>query len=100
MARILDQEEQKKALKNINASIKEIETANEFMAASNPTGQYSITFTGEDDKKYTTTFTAESKEDIDLLIEAHKANEKNRITKLAEDNRIALDDDDIAVLGV
>lgn len=98
MAKILDQEEQRKALKNIISSVKAVEAANEFLAAQNPSGVYSIAFTGEDGKKYATEISAESKEDLDALILAHKEQERGRIEKLAADNRIALDPEDRAVL--
>ena len=99
MAKILDQEQQRKALKNINDSIKEVNTANEFLTASNPSGKYIITFTGDDDKKHTAEIHTTSKDDLDLLVMAHKEREKQRITKLAEENRIALDPEDHDILN-
>lgn len=98
MAKILDQEEQRKALKNIVSSIKEIDAANEFLKAQNTSGIYSISFTGEDGKKYSTEISASSKEDLNALILVHKEQERDRIRKLAEDNRIALDPEDNEVL--
>lgn len=98
MAKILDQEEQRKALKNINGSIKDLEAANEFLKAQNPSGVYTISFTGEGDKKYSTVMHAENKEELNLLILAHKEREKERIKALAEENRIALDPEDEVIL--
>ena len=98
MAKILDQEEQRKALKNIIGSIKEITAANEFLSAQNTSGVYSISFTAEDGKKYATEISASSKQDLDALILVHKEQERTRIEKLAEDNRIALDPEDRTVL--
>ncbi len=99
MAKILDQEEQRKALKNITSSVKDLESANEFLQTTNPSGIYTITFAGEDGKKkYSTEIRVPSKDDIDRLIMAHKESEKHRIRKLAEENRIALDPEDDVIL--
>ena len=98
MAKILDQEEQRKALKNITTSIKDLEAANDFLKAKNPSGIYTIAFTDEEGKKCSTTIHAGSKGDIDSLIMTHKEEEKNRITKLAQDNRIALDPEDHEIM--
>lgn len=99
MAKILDQEEQRKALKNIITSVKDLEAANDFLKATNPSGNYTLTFTGEDGKKFSTAIHANGKDDIDQLILAYKEKEKDRITKLAEDNRIALDPEDLEIMN-
>lgn len=98
MAKILDQEEQRQALKNITNSIKDLDTANEFLKQSNPTGKYSITFTGEDGKKHTAEIIVRNKDDISMLIMAHKEEEKKRITQLAEEKRIELDPEDYEIM--
>lgn len=99
MAQILDQEEQRQALKNITSSIKDLDTANEFLRQGNPTGKYSITFTGEDGKKHTAEITVKNKNDITALILAHKEAEKQRITQLAEDKRILLEPEDHDIMN-
>ncbi len=99
MAKILDQEEQRKALRNINDSIKDIKSANEFLRNQNPNGVYVISFTGEDGKKYSAEIKVADKEEVNRLIISHKQQEKLRIVQLAEDNRIALDEEDNEVLA-
>ena len=98
MAKIKNQEEQRQALKNINNSIKELEAANDFLKTQNPSGKYSISFTGEDGKKYVAEIHLENKDDIAMLVMGHKEKEKQRIAELAQNNGIALDAEDYAVL--
>lgn len=98
MASIKNQDEQRKALKNINDSIKDLKVSNEFLKQQNPSGNYTIAFTGEDGKKYTAEISVEKKDDIAMLIMSHKEKEKQRISELAERNGIALDPEDIEIL--
>lgn len=98
MAKILDQEEQQRALKNINDSIRDLKKGIEFLKANNPTGTYTITMVDGDGKKRSTDIKATS-EEINRLILSHREAEKTRIESLAKDNRIDLEESDIETLS-
>ena len=98
MAKILDEEDQRRALKNITSSIKELDLANEFLRQDNPTGKYIIAFTDENGNKHTAEIIVRNKDDISKLILAHKEEEKKRIVHLAEEKRIDLDPEDYEIM--
>lgn len=98
MAKIRDLDAQRKALKDINSTVKELETANEFLKAQNASGIYSISFTGDDGKKYTREIKFESKDELNRRVMIHKEEEKKRILVLAEEHGIDLDPEDMIIL--
>ena len=98
MAKILNQEEQQKALKNINDSIRDLKKGNEILQADNPSGIFTISFTDSAGKRHRAEIHVQSKKIIDQLYLDFKQEEKERIQKLASDNLIDLDDEDIETL--
>lgn len=94
MAKILDQEQQKKALDNINESIKAMKKINEFLQAANPSGNYTLSFKDADDKKRIAEIHMADNAGIVSLLVGFKQKEKERIAALAEENRIELDPED------
>ena len=100
MAKIIGLEKQKKALKEISTVIKEINSANEFLNTSNPTGEYTISFIPEAGKKVAVDITVSNKETIDQLVHAYKAMVRDHVTNLAAEHYISLDDQEKAILGI
>ena len=98
MAKILDQEQQKKALDNINESIRSMKKINSFLTASNPDGEYSFSFKDEEGKKQNAVFNLTDKSDLVNFFKNFKKSEKDRIVVLAEANRIELDPEDYEVM--
>lgn len=98
MAKIRDLEAQRRALKDINTTIKELDSANEFLKAQNSSGIYTITFTGDDGKKYTREIKMETKDDLNARVMIYKEEEKKRIIALADEHGIDLDPEDIEIL--
>lgn len=98
MAQILEHNEQRRALKNINSAIKDLENAKAFLQTPNVSGKYTISFEAEDGQRHTTTGYTEDKETLDLLVMNFKDREKIRIIDLAQENRIALDPEDLEIL--
>lgn len=98
MAKILDQEQQKKALDNINDSIRSMKKINNFLAASNLVGEYALSFKDAEGKKQTAEIHMDDNSALVNLLLDFKAKEKERITALAAANRIELDPEDHEVM--
>lgn len=99
MAKILDQEEQRKALRNIVDSLKKLKNTNEFLDKEPPSGIYTISFTDADGKRCSADILVQDKQTIDALVLQHKEAENARIIKLAADNRIDLDEKDYEIMN-
>lgn len=94
MAKILDQEQQKKALDNINESIRSMKKINNFLAASNPAHEYALSFKDGEGKKHVAEIHLENNSALADLLMNFKKSEKERIVALAAANRIELDPED------
>lgn len=99
MAYIIDLQKQEAALKEINATIKDIRGINSFLEAQNPSGVYSISIKDENDKKQTIEITG-NKEAFNAMILQYKAEKREYLQQLAKENQIALDPQDNEVLGI
>jgi len=99
MANIIGLQQRQEALRDIQNVIKEVAVANAFVAASNPSGAYSIGFTDEAGKKHKIDLTG-YKEDLDALIKRDKEAKKGYVLNLAQQHRIALDPEDNEILGI
>lgn len=100
MASIIGLADQQKALKEIKNSLKDLTTINEFLEAQNSSGVYTITFTSDDNKKYSTDIIVESKESINALAIKNKQKRCEDIVKKAEEYKIGLDSADKKILGI
>lgn len=99
MANIIGLQKQEAALKEIQSVIKNIDEANKFMEAENPTGIITISFKKEDGKKQLTEISV-PKEKVNALITDYKAEKREYVLQMARDNRIALDPEDEVILGL
>ena len=98
MANIIGLQEQQRALKEIQDSLKDLSVLNTFLGAHNPSGVYCITFTDEEGKKHKVELPA-NKEEIAALAAPHKKEKCEHVRKLASEKRIALDPEDEEILG-
>ena len=98
MAKIIGLKEQKIALNQINATLKEIEPINNFLSASNPSGVYTISFEDSSGKTYKTKMLTPDKSNIDALVRAHKSNLSKNLLEKASAFNIALDDEEMALI--
>lgn len=98
MAQIMNQEEQNKALKNINESIRSLKKINEFLTAANPSGVYALSFKDQEGKKHIAEIRVDEKSNIASLVMGFKEKENARIKALAESTLISLDPEDHEIM--
>ena len=98
MPKIIDQDKQQRALKEITAALKEVAIVNTFLLTSNPCGKYTVSFSDKNNGKHSCTLYTQDKEDLDILVLNYKDQLKTKILTLAEDYRIALEPDEQAML--
>ena len=100
MAKILNQKEQQIALKNVNNMIKDLAKVNEFLAAANSDGIYSIEFTDESNTRFSAPLLCTNKEEVNRFVQAYKDQKSQEILQLVEEFHLALDDQDKEILGI
>ena len=100
MPKIIGQAEQLQAMNNIKTFLKEMETTNKFLGASNPTGEYAISFKDAAGHKISISILAPEKQVIDDLARAYRQRVAEEVVKMAEENRIELDDSEKKLLGI
>ena len=100
MAKILGQDDQQRALKEIRAALKSLVPVNEFLDGHNPEGTYHISFSDSEGKRFSAELYSESKGEIDALVRNYKERVKTHILELARNNRIVLDPEDNDILGI
>lgn len=99
MPKIIGLEEQQAALKEIRDALKEIKHINSFLEHENEGGKYTISFIADDGTRCSATAFANSKEEVDSLIQQHKTRIRNHVRSLAEKNRIHLEIEEKLDLG-
>ena len=100
MPTIIGLKAQQQTVREIQSLMKDITNVNHFLANSNSTGEYQISFVGPEGKKILTTFTCENKEMIDHLLQEYKHRVAAAVAQKAEAYRIALDDKEKAIFGL
>ena len=100
MASIIGLEEQKNALNIINGTIKDVESLNGFMAANNPSGEFTLIMFDDNNTKLKTKIRVPDKTSVDSLLAAHKVRTRDYVLELAEKYQIALTDSDKQILGM
>lgn len=98
MPKIMNQEEQKRALKDITSTLKDLSRINEFLAAVNPNGTFSVDFLASDNARYSATLFVQNKEDIDRFVRDYKKKKCEEIIQLAEKYHIELDPEDDEIM--
>lgn len=99
MPKIIGQQEQQRALKDILTMLKDVVAINNFLSMQNKTGKYTISFAGENNVKHSCLLCGAEKDDIDLLALNSKDNLRKQIFALAEEYRIALDPEEEHLLS-
>ena len=100
MPKIIGLAEQQAAVKKIKAILKDLVVTKSFLDAANASGEYTITFKGQDNHVYNTTVYAEDKRQVDALAEAYRQRMAAEVQALASQNRIELDPDEKELLGI
>lgn len=90
MPKILGQEEQRAAMKEITTALKDVADTNSFLDALNHSKNFTISFVAEDGSKYHAIAYAEKKEELDRFVLHYKHLMANRVKMLTEENRIGL----------
>jgi len=99
MPKIIGLTEQKQAMKDIIAGLKEVDSINRFLGAdSHPNKIYNISLTTEAGEKITTTAYTDNKDDVDYLVLNQRERVISKIRKLSEDHRIEFDEKDLIIL--
>lgn len=98
MPKIIGQEEQQRALKQITALLKEVSAVNAFLSAENPEGEFVISFTDNNKAKHSCSIFSEDRKAVDQLALNYKNRIKAQILELANEHRIALDHSEQAIL--
>lgn len=91
MPKIIGQQEQQRALKDILAMLKDVSAINNFLSMKNDAKKYTISFSDENNAKHSCLLFSVEKDDIDILALHSKEYLRKQIYTLAEDYRIALD---------
>ena len=100
MPKIIGQAEQLAAMKNIKAALKEMTVTNAFLEASNPSGEYIVSFKDRGGHTISTTVYSADKQVIDTLAQAYKKQVVDDMMHQAEINRIELDPEELAIFGI
>ena len=98
MPKIIGQQEQQRALKEITAALREVTAINRFLSRQNTSGTYTVSFTDEHHEKQSCSLFSADKDDVDLLVLNYKDRLKNKIQSLTETYRIALEPQEQALL--
>lgn len=99
MPKIIGQAEQQRALKNIRASLKELAVTNKFLEGSNPSGEFTFSYVGPGGEHYASAAFCADKANIDSFVKAYKDRIVDDMMQQAEENRIELEPEDLAVFG-
>lgn len=98
MPKIIGQQEQQRALKEITAALKEVSAINRFLSKQNTSGTYIVSFMDDQNEKQSCSLFTSDKDDVDLLVLNYKDRLKSKIQSLTETYRIALDPQEQALL--
>ena len=99
MPKIIGQQEQQRALKDILAMLKDVSIINSFLSMQNNSGKYTIAFADGNNVRHSCLLFGTEKDDIYLLALHSKDNLRKQIYALAEEYRIALDPEEERLLS-
>ena len=98
MPKIIGQQEQQRALKEITAALREVTAINRFLSRQNTSGIYAVSFTDDQNEKQSCFLFSTDRDDVDLLVLNYKDRLKSKIQSLTETYRIALEPQEQAML--
>lgn len=98
MPKIKDLDAKQRALKDVKAGLKDLESINHFLNASSADNTFVISFQTADGSKVSATAFTENKEEIDLLIMNHRERIVNDINYKAQKYTIEFDEHDLMIL--
>ena len=100
MPKIIGQAEQLAAMKSIKGSLKEMQITNKWLKASNPSGEYVVSFKDAAGHTISVCIYAPDKQVLDDLARAYKKQVAGSVLELAAENRIELEDSEKQLLGI
>ncbi len=98
MPKIINLEQQKQAMKEIMAGLRELNTINQFLNTESTSSVYSISFTDAAGKKYAANAYAAHKEELNHFVQAQRDRVSQHIRNLAFQYQIEFDEKDIMIL--
>ena len=98
MPKIIGQAEQQRAMREIRAGLKELESINRFLNSYSKDSHFTITFVSSSNEKITAVGFNENKAEVDLLIMNQRDRIIREITNLAKSHRIEFDEQDHMIL--